>query len=132
MRRHKTPSSYPAEWFQKANEDFQRVGLRLKENDIEDAAFHLQQALEKYLKGFLLSHGWELKRIHDLEALLDDAVKYKRDLESFRSLLQEVTGYYLVERYPGFEETPEKLEVKAAFQQAKRLIKLLHRQRPSR
>nr|HID13949.1 HEPN domain-containing protein [Anaerolineae bacterium] len=31
--------------------DFRRVPKRLEEDDIADAAFHLQQALEKYLKG---------------------------------------------------------------------------------
>jgi len=29
------------DWLKKAEADFARVGLRLKETDIEDAAFHL-------------------------------------------------------------------------------------------
>lgn len=62
-------SGYPAEWVKKAQEDFRRVARRLAEEDVEDAAFHLQQALEKLLKGYLLSSGWQLKKTHDLEAL---------------------------------------------------------------
>jgi len=31
----------------------------------------LQESVERYLKGFLLSHGWQLERIHDLNRLLD-------------------------------------------------------------
>lgn len=90
----KGDSPYSAEWFKKAAEDFVRVKRRLEEDDLEDAAFHLQQAVEKYLKGFLLSQGWKLKKIHDLEALLDDAIRYRRALDRFRPLVQQITGYY--------------------------------------
>jgi HEPN domain-containing protein len=118
-------SLYPVDWLRKAEEDFKRVKARLEEGDIEDAAFHLQQAIEKALKGFLLFKGWRLKKIHDLEALLDDAVKYQSSLEQFRELLQQVTGYYLVERYPGFEVESSEEEVKRAYQQTKSLLSLI-------
>ena len=32
--------------------------------------------MEKFLKAFLLSRDWHLKRLHNLDALLDDAVVY--------------------------------------------------------
>ena len=118
-------SSYPLDWLKKAKVDFKRVKARLEEDDIEDAAFHLQQALEKYLKGFLLFHGWKLKKIHDLEALLDDSVKYDRNLEQFRPLVQQVTSYYLVDRYPTFEEPPSKEEVSGAYREARSFVKLI-------
>src|SRR3989338_3649167 len=113
------------DWLKKAEADFARVGLRLKETDIEDDAFHLQQAIEKYLKAFLLSKGWKLKKIHDLEALLDEAVKYSEDLESFRELCEEVTGYYLVERYPFPAKGPSADEVKSVMKRAKEFIKVI-------
>ncbi len=116
-------SSYPLDWLKKASEDFRRVPLRLKEGDIEDAAFHLQQSIEKALKAFLLLNKWTLKKIHDLEALLDEVVQLEPSFEKFRSLAQKVTGYYLVERYPGFEEGPPLEEVKTDFQKAKALMK---------
>ncbi|MBI4209206.1 MAG: HEPN domain-containing protein [Deltaproteobacteria bacterium] len=115
--------SYPLDWLKKANEDFRRVSRRLKEGDVEDAAFHLQQAIEKALKAILLSSKWTLKKIHDLEALLEDLVKFEPSFEKFRSLTQKVTGYYLVERYPGFEEGPAAEEVETDFQEAKALMK---------
>jgi len=123
---------YPREWLTKATEDLARVPRRLDEGDVDDAAFHLQQALEKYLKGFLLSQGWALKKIHDLEALLDDAVTYHRQLEDFRPLVQQVTGYYLIERYPTIEAGPTNAEVRSAYQQAQRLVKRLRRPGPPR
>ena len=76
-------------WYQKAKKDIGRVEARLKEGDMEEAAFHLQQSIEKYLKGYLLSKGWKLQRIHDLEALLDKAVKYKKKLELYIVYLQK-------------------------------------------
>ena len=123
-------SGYPQEWLKKATEDFRRVPARLRESDVEDAAFHLQQALEKFLKGFLLARGWPLKKIHDLEALLDDAVTFDSALEPFRPLLQQVSGYYLIERYPGFEqEEAAEEDVAQAYKQAKRLVQRLKRER---
>jgi HEPN domain-containing protein len=93
-------SAYISEWFTAGDKDWRRVGILLENEDEEGAAFHLQQALEKYLKGFLLSKGWELKRIHDLETLLDEAVKLDEKLESFRSLCERVSNYYFSQRYP--------------------------------
>lgn len=118
-------SLYPLDWLKKAESDFNRVNRRLEEGDIEDAAFHLEQALEKYLKGFLLFHGWKLKKIHDLEALLDDAVKYDRNLERFRPLVQQITSYYLIDRYPTFEEPPSKDEVSQGYQEARSLVQFI-------
>ena len=114
--------SYPAEWLKKAQQDFQRVTRRLKEEDLEDAAFHLQQAIEKSLKGYLLSTGWKLKKTHDLEALLDDAVKTAPNLESYRDLCQQVTGYYLVERYPALGPAPSVGEIESGYRSARQFI----------
>lgn len=96
----KRESLLPKDWFHKADLDIKRLEILLKSNDAEGAAFHLQQALEKYLKGYLISKGWKLQRIHDLEDLLDYAVDYNKKFENFRLLCQEVTEYYIEERYP--------------------------------
>ncbi|MBI3324540.1 MAG: HEPN domain-containing protein [Candidatus Omnitrophica bacterium] len=116
---------YPQDWLRIAAEDFRRVARRLVEGDTEDAAFRLQQALEKFLKGYLLSKGWTLKRTHDLELLLDDAIRYAPNLERHRRVCQDVTGYYFVERYPTFEEGPSSKDVKVAYAQAKALVRRL-------
>ena len=93
-------SLYPKDWFRIAGKDFKRAEYLLGIDDPEGAGYHLQQAVEKYLKGFLLSKGWELKRIHDLEVLLNDALRYEGALEQFRSFCQKITGYYIIDRYP--------------------------------
>lgn len=77
-------SKYINEWLDLAEKDWNRVEILLEHGDEERAAFHLQQALEKYLKGFLLANGWELKRIHDLELLLEEASTSHKDTRRWR------------------------------------------------
>jgi HEPN domain-containing protein len=43
---NKRESLYPQDWLGKAEKDLERVKNRLKEEDLEDAAFHIQQGLE--------------------------------------------------------------------------------------
>jgi HEPN domain-containing protein len=56
--------------------------------------------VEKSLKGFLFSKKWKLKKVHDLVALLNEAVGHEASLEPFRALCQELTEFYIEERYP--------------------------------
>lgn len=75
--------------------DLGRVDHLLNVQDPEAAGFFLQQAVEKFLKAFLLSRGWELQRIHDLETLLNVVLAYDPSLEPFRSACQKITGFYI-------------------------------------
>jgi HEPN domain-containing protein len=93
-------SLYPRDWLRIAEKDLQRAEHLLEVHDAEAAGFYLQQAIEKFLKAFLLSNGWKLERIHDLEALLNDALAYDSSLDEFRSACQKITAFYFVERYP--------------------------------
>ena len=93
-------SLYPADWLRIAEKDLQRADHLLEIHDAEAAGFYLQQAVEKFLKAFLLANGWKLERIHDLEALLNNALAYNPTLEEYRSACQKITAFYFVERYP--------------------------------
>lgn len=93
-------SLYPVDWLRIAQKDLGRVSRLLEVQDPEAAGFFLQQAVEKFLKAFLLSRGWKLDRIHDLEALLNAALVYDPTLEPCRPACQKITGFYMVERYP--------------------------------
>ena len=97
-------SLYSQDWFAKAQKDLRTVEILLREQgDAEVAGFHLQQAAEKYLKGYLLSRGWQLQRTHNLEALLNEAIRLEPRLERFRNLCEEATDLYTLERYPFFD-----------------------------
>ncbi len=89
------------EWFERANHDLDAARILIKENVYFDVVlFHIHQAVEKYLKGYLLSQGWELRRIHNLDTLLNEAIIYEPSLEEFRLPCQKITEYYVEERYP--------------------------------
>lgn len=99
-----TDSLIPTDWYAKAEEDL-RAAKALMDDKVRlygVAAFHIQQALEKYMKGFLLSKGWTLQRIHDLTKLLNDVTGYEPGLTKYRPLCIRVTEFYFESRYPLF------------------------------
>ena len=119
-------SSYAAEWLRVAVKDWHRVEQLLHLGDPEAAGFYLQQAVEKFLKAFLLARGWKLERAHDLEVLLNAAIPHDRSLESFREICQRITGFYLMERYPdvaGDELTDA--DVRQALERVRELVEKL-------
>ncbi len=121
-------SRYPKDWLALAEKDLVRVRRSLRDRDPELAAFCLQQAVEKFLKAFLLSKGWKLRRIHDLEALLDDAMVHDPSLDQFRNACQKITNYYVVERYPLAVETEfTEEEIRASLEAAGRLIEKMRK-----
>lgn len=104
-------SRYPQDWLDKAAKDVRTVEILLRERaDADVAGFHLQQAAEKYLKAFLLAQSWELQRIHNLEILLNEAVRFNPELEKFRPLCEKATDLYTLERYPFFGSAGVTLE----------------------
>ena len=71
-----------------------------------DCCLSSEQAVEKYLKGFLLASGWNLRRIHDLEVLLQEAIARDADFAAFLPSCQRITEYYIETRYPMGFSTP--------------------------
>jgi len=68
-----TESQPPADWFAQGDMDIQAADILLaQDGPLPVVAFHTQQAVEKYLKGFLISTGWPLRRIHDVEILVQE------------------------------------------------------------
>jgi HEPN domain-containing protein len=119
-------SLYVEDWKEIARRDWERIKRNLREGDAEAAGFFFQQALEKYLKPFLLERGWELRKIHSLSALLDYAIEHSSELEAFRSLCERVTDYYFIERHPRLvtpEFNPEQIE--KDLKEAERFVKAM-------
>jgi len=115
-------SLYPADWVRIAEKDLERAE-RLLEEDAQLAGFCLQQAVEKFLKAFLLARGWRFRRIHDLVALLADAIAHDPSLEQSRDACRKITEFYTAERYPHVVESGVAEEdVRTSLEQATALI----------
>ena len=78
-------------WREHAREDWRSMNIQLAGGSGYGAGIFLQQALEKLLKGWLLDHGWQLQKTHDLRALLDAADAYDPTLASFGPLCERVS-----------------------------------------
>ena len=117
-------SLYPKDWIGKAKKDLHRTRVLLADDDAEGAGFYLQQAVEKYLKGYLLAKGWKLEYIHSLIKLLNYANDYDSSFEEFRALCEQVNGYYVVDRYPfPVYAPPRKEKIEKALRKTEKLAK---------
>ncbi len=113
------------EWFEKGKHDWEGAQLLFENGHYTDTiAMLIQQAVEKYLKGFLILHGWKLEKIHDLVKLLAEAAKYKPGLDRFEEDCRRITRYYSEGRYPGRMpvEYP-RAEIREALCAAEEMIK---------
>ena len=93
-------SVYPEDWFKIGDKELTRAKNLLNLGDLEGAGFNIQQAVEKYLKGYLLSKGWKLRKVHELETLLNESIFYEPSFEEFRDACLKATEYYIEDRYP--------------------------------
>ena len=93
-------SRYARDWLRVAEKDWGRIGHALDDGDAEEAGFWLQQAVEKYLKAYLLSKGWRLRKVHDLEVLVNEAAAHMPDFAPYARACRKISGYYIAERYP--------------------------------
>ncbi len=67
---------------------------------LDTVTFHCQQAVEKYLKAFLIFHSKAFKFSHDLIYLLEMIVQIDADFEDFFDNISELQGYAVEIRYP--------------------------------
>jgi len=89
------------EWIERGEHDLEAAQLLLdREAHADMVLFHIHQAVEKYLKGFLIHQGWKLKKIHDLETLITEAVDFDSSFEPYLDIGRRLTAFYYTERYP--------------------------------
>ena len=114
-------------WIAKGDRDFS-LASQLDETFSDMAAYHYQQAAEKYLKGFLAFHQIGLKKTHNIGTL---ALQASNIDPAFTRLVliadvDMLTEFATLFRYPNEEETdfPDPLELTHAqkFCQAARQL----------
>lgn len=67
---------------------------------LDTVTFHCQQAVEKYLKAYLIFHATPFKYTHDLVYLLDIISQIDADFDAFYDTVSELQGYAVEIRYP--------------------------------
>ena len=65
----------------------------------------LQEAVERYLKAYLISKNWLLVRTHDLNRLMAEAVKFNPRFARFSDFAQSLTEQFWEQHYPGGDLT---------------------------
>ncbi len=113
------------EWFERGRHDIETAQLLYDERGYTDSiAYHIQQAIEKYLKGYLVLHGKKPPKIHELDTLLNHIDAFDDSFKGFLELCEKASRYYIEDRYPpGPLVEYEYNEIKADLDRAWELIR---------
>ncbi len=109
------------DWVRKAEDDL-TAAHRLADGEQplpDQMGFLCQQAVEKYLKAFLIAVGQVPPRIHDVEALLDICAVKDPSFEQLRPTVEGLTEFAVIFRYPG--EWSDIATARRALTQAKQV-----------
>lgn len=82
---------------------------------LDTVTFHCQQAVEKYLKAYLIFHSVEFRYSHDLVYLIDLISQKDHKIVEFYDLVSELQGYAIEVRYPNETIFLSKEKVENAF-----------------
>lgn len=105
-------------WFRKAESDLKVVKhlLMIDEPPTDALCFHCQQAIEKYLKAFLTFRNVRVKKIHDMEAILNLCIEQDREFENLdKENISSLSLFAVEVRYPEEFYIPTLDEVKEYF-----------------
>jgi HEPN domain-containing protein len=92
-------------WIALAQDDLKMAEFALSQSLWLPCAFHVQQCIEKSLKGVIVRSGAEdPPYTHDLTRLLDIAVTSCQDLEGYRKAFTSINPFYIRARYPSYKE----------------------------
>lgn len=90
------------EWFWKGDNDLRTAEIVIKDEHppTDTICFHCQQAVEKYLKGYLTFQGVEFLKSHDLDYLLKLCLESHKGFEEYREPALILNKYGIEPRYP--------------------------------
>ena len=91
------------EWVEFARMDFltaKHLHEYMHPKPLEIICYHCQQAIEKLLKGVLISKGVTIKKTHDLGLLAEMLQEYTEVDEKYLEMCADLTPYGVKIRYP--------------------------------
>ena len=90
----------PQSWFVVASEDLAVAKICFASQHLSHTLIHRQQAVEKALKGYLISHNWKLSRTHEIGKLIEEARLHGVDVTWFTDMGKTLSFQYFGSRYP--------------------------------
>lgn len=109
-------------WIEKADKDLKLAKLAFSSQIYDYSAFHAQQAVEKYLKAFLIFHKQPILKIHDIKNLINSCKKIDSSFEElFNIKADKLTLYSTTSRYPEYEFEISEQEAKEAIEIAEKV-----------
>jgi HEPN domain-containing protein len=98
----KTNEDNPADWLRSARSRLHSADLLHPiEGATESVIELMQEAAERFLKAYLIERGWKLRRIHDLGALVAEAVNLDPRFSAFEDFADSLTDQFWAQHYPG-------------------------------
>ncbi|MBI4239606.1 HEPN domain-containing protein [Candidatus Uhrbacteria bacterium] len=95
-------TKYVAEWFKHGDADLKAAEILLREGGPAHViCFHAQQIGEKYLKGYVAAQSKSIRKIHQLDELLNECEQLDHSFESLRHSVFYLAEFYIETRYPG-------------------------------
>ncbi|HTV48642.1 MAG TPA: HEPN domain-containing protein [Phycisphaerae bacterium] len=96
------------EWLTRANRDLQAAQILASADKplLDIAIYHCQQAAEKSIKAWLQSNDMPFSKTHDIEDLVEQALKIKPGFEKWIKAGAALTPYVAAFRYPGGSDEP--------------------------
>lgn len=111
------------EWARKGESDLKNAEVLLEEGGTVDAVcFHSQQAVEKYLKAFLVYHQFPIRKIHSLVVLAKQCAQKESRLLDFMNEYKTLEAYYIESRYPPETHIYTQEEGKEAYSLARQIV----------
>lgn len=131
MLRKQSDETDPADWFYLASDRLKIADLAWREQGLTPSGIELlQEAVERYLKGYLIAKGWRLVRTHDLDQLVSEAIVYDNRFQRFAALADELTRDFFAQHYPGGDWTDIGQNYETLRREADAILELIRKSLP--
>lgn len=114
-------------WVEKADEDllFARASLKDSLEFYPQICFLLHQAVEKYLKAYIIASELDFQKIHDLGRLVKICGQKDKGFDKYFDKIADLNTYYIETRYPDFEVIVNKSQTEKALKTAEQIARFV-------
>lgn len=118
-------------WLEFARQDLEIAEVAFDRKIYNQTCFHCQQAVEKFLKGYLTAKDKDIPKTHFLDELLNLCIQMDKDFEKLREHCAKLDDYYIPTRYPDAlpgmlpEGLPDKKDASEALSFTKEMMQFV-------